>query len=87
MPERFTPPNQYRPIASNPIVDPLDTGTPFFSGLADSYRMSWMGQVVGAAENEGQAWQQATPDFDAKAHIPQGVRKLRALFRGRRHCR
>lgn len=77
----ITPPNIYNPVATRPIKPEVDTGGRL-QAVEDSYHMGWMGQVYGAAQRESQAWTQAVPDFDWKAHIPKGYESFADFFNG-----
>jgi hypothetical protein len=87
MPPRkdVAPPNELNPIAVNPIDKPEATGIPVLSGVADSYRMGWMGQVSARPSNEARPGSRRRPTSTKAAHS-QRLRELRALFRRRHHA-
>ncbi len=71
--------NRFRPNTGNDQgTDATDPET--HSGLADAYRLGWMGQLVDAWKIERHNWQQMPLDFNPLDHIPKGYEGYAEAF-------
>ncbi len=60
-----------------PVEEELDS---FGQRVSDSYRLGWMGQVLGAARVEKEAWQQAEVGYDGVLNVPKGYELYASSF-------
>lgn len=71
-------PNQYRPSRTNERLQP--TNEDEYSGMADAYRLGWLGQLHDAFERGAETIRTGNPNYDPFDHIPEGYEAYAGAF-------